>query len=220
MKKQNRLFVLLSFVVLISGVLVVTTACGSQSPAYPSEGPSYLAGGDAAFPGSQEAMLAEADVIAVVRPTGESREVWNELGTFVSSRFVVEVRTVLKGPVETGAQFEVYAPGGHVKEPFEATGSRRPSGSQANKLEQFVDWPFFERNREELVFLKLVTPDPALEKPFYYNLGPSGRYRVENGRLQTIYPAGTEVDDPGEVRKSLVGKTLDELLKLIRASGR
>lgn len=220
MNTLYRIFALAGAFVLLSFALIAGAACGGDPPAYPGEGPSYLAGGDASFPGSQEAMFAEGDVIAVVRPTGESREVWNELGAFVSSRFVVEVRTVLKGSVEPGTHFEVYAPGGHVKEPFEANGSRRPSGSDANKLEQFVDWPFFERNREELVFLKLVTPDPALEKPFYYNLGPSGRYRIENGRLQTIYPSGTEVDDPGEVRRSLVGKTLDELLKLIRANGR
>lgn len=198
--------------------LAVMVGCGSSAGgSYPADGPRYLDGGEGDFPLSLNELVVQSDLIAVVRPTGASREVWNQLGTFVSSRFTAEAVTVFKGEVAPGQKIELYAPGGRVRDPFEATSSRRPELGATSSLEEFVDWPFFSKDRTELVFLKFVSPDPALEKPFYYNLGPSARYSLSDGKLASIYPAGVEVDDPGDVRASLAGTSLEDLRSVIRA---
>ena len=214
-----------------AGVLAVlctlAAACGDEagppSP-YPGDGP-YVAGqGDLArpWPGVAE-LLSDADLIAVVEPTGERSEVWNPTETFVSSRFAATVVQVLSGAVQAGDSILLYAPGGAVRDPFPATGSRRPVPGESTTVVEYVDWPWFKTGVRELVFLKYQAPGAGDEPytPFYWTWGPSARYSIDGeGRLQAIYPGGTDVEDPGGVREQLAGLTLDELQARIEAATR
>jgi hypothetical protein len=206
-----KLYVARTLIVLI--VPLGMMACTDGEAPYPTTGPSYFDGAEADLPLTVEQLIERSDLIVTVRPTGVRTEVWNTLENFVSSRFQAEVLRVIKGEVSSGDRLQLYAPGGMVLETFPATGSRKPGTGTPAVREEFTDWPYFAKDRVELVFLKLVTPDDGKNQPFYYNLGPSARYNVVNGTLRSIYPTGIHVDDPGGVRTALHGASLDTIVQ-------
>jgi hypothetical protein len=204
--------------VCLVALVVALSACSSnaESGPYPSGGPMLSGVAEASYPTSLSALIAESDAIPVVRPDGSRSEVWNPTETFVSSRLGAEVVTMLKGALAPGDHVVLYAPGGLVKRSFGATSRRRPAPGDETSLEEYVDWPFFKRGVEELVFLKLITPEPGTGlAPFYYNLGPAARFRVDGQKLSRIYPKGVEIDDPGKIQEQLVGKTVDDVRALV-----
>ena len=210
-------------VALAAAVLVA--ACGDDagpSSPYPGDGPCYACAGHLARPWpSIPELYTRSDLIAVVEPTGERSEVWDAVGVYVSSRFTASVVRVLKGAVQPGDSILLFAPGGIVREPFPAADSRRPVTGSPTAGQEYVDWPWFRAGVRELVFLHYNTPgdgDP-LYAPFYSNLGPSTRFSIDAaGKLRSIYPPGTDVEDPGGVRIQLDGLTVDEVQARVTAA--
>ena len=115
----------------LAATLALSWGCAEHGDTseYPNSGPEYVAGGLTNFPASADDLFRQADLVVVVRPTGERSEVWNDLETVVSSRFTSRIEDVLKGDIGVGETILLFAPGGDVKEPFAATESRRPDGS-------------------------------------------------------------------------------------------
>jgi hypothetical protein len=203
----------LRLVILALLTVGCAAACGeSRTSPYPTEGPEYVAGGLTTFPVSAEALIREADLVAMVKPTGERLDVWLPPEISVSARFPATVGHVFKGSVNEGDSILLFAPGGEVKDPFVATESRRPDGASRSVVQEYVDWPFFYKGAEELVFLKLVTPEAGSGlAPFYYNLGPLTRYSLKDGKLRSILAASIDVYDQGNIRGTIEGKDLEWL---------
>lgn len=219
MKTHPRFLLFASFAVMLVG-WACSEAESESLPAYPKSGPTYLSSGHLDVPLTFEGLVAEADLIAVVEPVAKVDEVWNVTETFVSSRFSARVVEVLKGEVEPASEILLYAPGGQVRDPFEATTSRRPVEDAPSSVDEYVDWPFFIPKQQEFLFLKLVTPPADSNvKPFYWNLGPSARYAIDDGRIESIYPVGVDVEDYGGVRARLAGLRLEEVAAMIAATG-
>ena len=197
------------------------TACsdGGAQDGYPVTG-LYLSGFSEVLPPmSLQELISASDLIAIIEPTGERSEVWNAVGSSVSSRFPAVVKTVLKGPVKPGDEVVLFAPGGRVRETFAALESRKPAEDDARLTEEYVDYPFFREGGRELVFLRLRSPDERGYDAFFYMHGTNGRYQLKDGHLKAIYPSAADVDDPGGVRAELTGKTLDWLRDRIAQSG-
>lgn len=205
---MTRLVLLLA-ILAVSGV-----ACsnGAEGSPYPTEGPVYSAGALTTFPTTLDGLISEADLIAVVLPTGERSEVWNSNETSVSSRFPATVGEVLQGKAATGDSLLLFAPGGTARDPFSVTESRKPAPGDSVRTTEYVDAPFFRAGYDEVVFLKHVqAPAGSGLDSFYYPLGIFARYSVVNGHVESILGTRFDHQDSGGAKAALEGKSLDWL---------
>ncbi|MCC6382144.1 MAG: hypothetical protein IT304_06515 [Dehalococcoidia bacterium] len=169
---------------------------------------------------SLAALVADADLIALVTPVRAVGEYWpaDGMGVLAATRFELRVDRVLKGAAQ-GPTIVAHAPGGTYSLSFPANGPQRGAVGQAGERRMDLARPFYRPGVQELVFLsRLQEPDLGT---YYFDLGPEARYRVENGHLAPADPrlgADAAALAPGDWRAALVGKTPAEAEARVRAA--